>query len=107
LPPVPVTVASLDVPPGSSGLPGDAPSRLADVVARYNAKPGIVRIVSYASPGAGGAEQLNSFRGALDRAQVVAKGLAGAGIPSDKIQTQAAPSSDVSPAGRIDIQLLP
>ena len=107
LPPVPVTVTSLDVPPGSPGLPGDALARLADVVARYKAKPGIVRIVSYAAPGAGGAEQLNSFRGALDRAQVVAKGLASVGIPSDKIQTQAAPSSDSSPAGRIDIQLLP
>jgi len=107
LPPVPVTVASLDIPAGSAGLPGDTQSRLTDVVARYKAKPGIVRIISYAAPGTGGAEQLNSFRGALDRAQIVAKQLAGAGIPSDKIQTQAAPSSDNTPAGRIDIQLLP
>jgi hypothetical protein len=107
LPPVPVTVASLDLSPGASGLPGDTPSRLTDVVAQYKAKPGIVRIMSYAAPGTGGAEQLNSFRSALDRAQIVAKELAGAGIPSDKIQTQAAPSSDSAPAGRIDIQLLP
>jgi outer membrane protein OmpA-like peptidoglycan-associated protein len=107
LPPVPVTVASLDISPGSSGLPGDAQSRLADVVAQYKAKPGIVRIVSYAAPGTGGAEQLNSFRSALDRAQTVAKELAGAGIPADKIQTQAAPSSDSAPAGRLEIQLLP
>jgi hypothetical protein len=107
LPPVPITVASLNIPPGSSSLPGDTQSRVADVVARYKAKPGIVRIVSYAAPGTGGAEQLNSFRNALDRAQIVAKELAGAGIPSDKIQTQAAPSSDSAPTGRVEIQLLP
>lgn len=107
LPPVPVTVASLDILPGSSAFPGDTQSRLTEVVARYKAKPGIVRIVSYAAPGTGGAEELNSFRGALDRAQIVAKELAGGGIPADKIQTQAAPSSDSAPAGRIDIQLLP
>jgi hypothetical protein len=107
LPPVPITVASLDLPAGSPGLPSDAPSRIADVAARYKAKPGTVRIVSYAAPGTGGAEQLNSFRSALDRAQIIAKQLAGAGIPSDKIQTQAAPSSDSAPSGRIDIQLLP
>jgi hypothetical protein len=107
LPPVPLTVASLDLAPGSAAFPGDMHSRLADVVTQYKEKPRTVRIVSYAAPGTGGAEQLNSFRSALDRAQAVAKELANSGIPANKIQTEAAPSSGSAPTGRIEVQLLP
>lgn len=107
LPPVPVTVASLDVAPGAAGLPGDMRPRLGDVVAKYKERPRTVRVVSYAAPATGGAEQLNSFRSALDRAQIVAKELAGAGIPAKQIQTEASPSSPNAPTGRIEIQLLP
>ena len=107
LPPVPTTVASFDFAPGANQLPGDAPSRLAPVVAQYKEKPRTVRIVAYAQPGTGGAEQLNSFRGALDRAQLVSKALADAGIPPKQIQTEASPATTSVPPGRIEVQLLP
>jgi hypothetical protein len=107
LPPVPITVASLDVAPGAAALPAGMQSRLADVVSQYKEKPRTVRVVSYAAPAVGGAEQLNSFRAALDRAQIVAKELSDAGIPASKIQTEAAPSEANTPTGRIEVQLLP
>ena len=107
LPPVAMTVASLDVAPGSAALAGDIGSQLAAVVTQYRQKPRTVRVVSYAAPATGGAEQLNSFRAALDRAQLVAKELSGAGIPAKQIQTEASPASPNAPTGRIDVQLLP
>lgn len=107
LPPVPMTVAALDVPPGSAGLGGEMRPRLADVVSKYRERPRTVRVVSYAAPATGGAEQLNSFRSALDRAQIVAKELTDAGIPANKIQSEAAPSSTAAPPGRVEVQLLP
>jgi len=107
LPPTPITLASFDLSPTAATLSPTVVAHLADVVARYKDKPGTVRIVAYAAPGAGSAEQLNSFRSALDRAQIVAKALANAGIPIKQIQTQAAPSSPTAPIGRIDVQLLP
>ncbi len=107
LPPVPTTVTSVDLAPGTTGLPADIRARLADVVAQYNDKPRIVRVVSYAVPGVGGAEQLNNFRAALDRAQLIAKALGETGIPANKIQTEASPAMPSAPTGRIDIQLLP
>jgi len=106
LPPTPVVVAALDIAPGSAALPSDTSARLADVVAQYKQKPGVVRVVSYAAPAVGAAEQLNSFRTALDRAQIVARELTDAGVPANKIQTEAAPSSAGSPTGRIEVQLL-
>jgi outer membrane protein OmpA-like peptidoglycan-associated protein len=107
LPPAAMTVASLDVPTGSAGLEADMRSRLADVIAQYQQKPRTVRVVSYAAPANGGAEQLNSFRAALDRAQMVAKELTGAGIPAKQIQTEASPSTANEPTGRIEVQLMP
>jgi hypothetical protein len=107
LPPVPVTVASLDLAPGTAALPDDTHSRLQPVVAQYQEKPRTVRVVSYAVPGTGGAEQLNAFRAALDRAQMVAKELTDSGIPANKIQSEAAPAAANAPVGRIDVQLLP
>lgn len=107
LPPVAMTVASLDVAPGTAALPSDMHARLADVVAQYKERPRTVRVVSYAAPASGGAEQLNSFRAALDRAQMVAKELSDAGIPAKQIQTEASPPSTSEPTGRIDVQLLP
>lgn len=107
LPPVPTTVASVDLPLGATALPGDMRPRLADVVSQYKDKPRTVRVVSYASPGVGGAEQLNNFRAALDRAQLVAKALADSGIPTNKIQTEASPETPNAPNGRIDVQFLP
>ncbi|HEV2188057.1 MAG TPA: hypothetical protein VGR70_12665 [Stellaceae bacterium] len=106
LPPAPITLASLDLSPNAAALTAAEQARVADVAARYKDSPGIVRVVSYAVPATGSAEQLNNFRAALDRAQLVAKALNGAGIPAKQIQTQAAPSSPVAPPGRIDVQLL-
>jgi hypothetical protein len=102
-----MTVASLDVAPGAAGLADDMRSRLSGIVAQYKEKPRTVRVVSYAAPGNGGTEQLNSFRSALDRAQIVAKELTDAGIPANKIQTEASPSGVNAPTGRIEVQLLP
>jgi len=107
LPPVPMTVASLDLAPGAAAIPPDAQPRLADVVKQYQQRPRTVRVVSYVAPATGGAEQLNAFRSALDRAQIVANNLTGAGIPANKIQTEASPSSAGNPPGRIEVQLMP
>ena len=65
-----------------------------------------MRVVAYAAPGVGSAEQLNAFRAALDRAQLIAKELTDAGVPASKIQTEAAPSGATDPPGRIEVQLL-
>jgi hypothetical protein len=107
LPPSAVTVLALDLPAGTAALPPSARAQLAPVVVRYEQKPGIVRVVAYAAPATGSADQLNAFRSALDRAQLVAEALIGAGIPTNKIQTQASPPSETVAAGRIEIQLLP
>jgi outer membrane protein OmpA-like peptidoglycan-associated protein len=107
MPPMAMTVASLDVSPGTAGLAPDTRTRLAEVVAQYQQKPRTVRVVAYAAPANGGAEQLNSFRAALDRAQIVAKELTDEGIPAKQIQTEASPSTPDAPTGRIDVQLMP
>jgi outer membrane protein OmpA-like peptidoglycan-associated protein len=107
VPPVAMTVASVDVSPGTTALAQDTRSRLAGVVTQYQQKPRTVRVVSYAAPANGGAEQLNSFRAALDRAQIVAKELTDEGIPAKQIQTEASPSTPDAPTGRIDVQLMP
>jgi hypothetical protein len=107
LPPVPVTVASLDLAPGAASVPAYARPHLADVVKQYQERPRTVRVVSYVAPTIGGAEQLNAFRTALDRAQVVADELTGDGIPKNKIQTEASPASASAPPGRIEVQLMP
>lgn len=104
LPPKPMVVASLDVPAGAA--PGDDRARLAPAVAQYQQRPRPVRVVAYAAPGMGSAEQLNAFRSALDRAQAVAKQLSDAGIPAKQIQAEAAPASASAPPGRVEVQLL-
>jgi outer membrane protein OmpA-like peptidoglycan-associated protein len=76
---------------------------LAGVVARFRTKPGAVRVVGYAGIDNSAAEQLNSYRIALDRAQAVADDLKKAGIPGDKIQVEAAPAGTDSGHGRAEI----
>jgi outer membrane protein OmpA-like peptidoglycan-associated protein len=75
------------------------------LVPLYRENPGKVRIIGYAGAGSGAAEQLNSFRAALDRAQAVAAALTQAGIPSDKIAVEAAPSGSNSGDGRATVLL--
>jgi outer membrane protein OmpA-like peptidoglycan-associated protein len=106
-PPVGMTVAALDMPVGATGLTPDDRGRISQVLAQYQQKPRTVRVVAYAAPAGGSAEQLNSFRAALDRAQMVANQLTGDGIPATKIQTEAAPAGAAKPVGRIEVQLLP
>ena len=93
------------------------PSRLADaaaapdraeidrVAALYRERPGTVRVLAFAAAPTGGGDPLASYHAALGRAQQIAKALADAGIPANKIQTEAAPSPLA--AGRVEIQFAP
>ena len=78
---------------------------LETILPLYQKNPGRVRIVGYAGGNTGAAEQLNSYRTALDRAQAVAAALKQAGIPSDKIQAEAAPGGADSAGNRAEILL--
>lgn len=78
---------------------------LEKVVPLYQQNPGKLRVVGYAGAGGGAAEQLNSFRAALDRAQAVAAALTTAGIPSGKIAVEAAPSGADPVEGRAEVLL--
>jgi hypothetical protein len=71
----------------------------------FREKPGKVRIVGYAAGGKGAVEQLDSYRTALDRAHLVAAALTKAGIPSDKIQVEAAPAGANSGESRAEVLL--
>jgi hypothetical protein len=106
LPPSALTVAALDLPAGPTDLRDADQARLAEVVAQYQEKPRAVRVVAYAQPGVGGAEELNAFRAALDHADAIAKELTVDGIPAKQIQTEAAPASPAAPPGRVEVQLL-
>ena len=94
-PPAPAVgtpVAEIKFAADSTSLSDEDHQTIEKVVPLYQQNPGRVRIVGYAGAGSGAAEQLNSFRAALDRAQAVAAALTQAGIPSDKIAVEAAPS---------------
>jgi outer membrane protein OmpA-like peptidoglycan-associated protein len=106
-PPIGVTVATFEFPAGSDRLGADDRSRFSQVAAAFREKPGTVRVVAYTPPAAPGIEQLNSYRSALNRAQLVATALKDAGIPANKIQSEAAPTTGGESAGRVDVQLLP
>ena len=71
----------------------------------YQQNPGKIRIVGYAGGGSGAMEKLNSYRTALDRAQAVATVLKQAGIPSDRIQVEAAPRGANSGDDRAEVLL--
>jgi len=99
-PPVPAEalVAEVKFAADSKALSDEDRQALEKVVPVYQQNPGKVRVIGYAGAGGGAAEQLNSFRAALDRAQAVAAALTEAGIPADKIAVEAAPSA----AGRVE-----
>ena len=78
---------------------------LETVLPVYQQNPGKVRIVGYAGAGGGAVEQLDSYRTAIDRAQAVASALTKAGIPSDKIQVEAAPQGENSGESRAEVLL--
>jgi outer membrane protein OmpA-like peptidoglycan-associated protein len=84
-------VAEIKFGADSTALTDKDRQTLETVLPVYQQNPGKVRIVGYAGAGNGAVEQLDSYRTALDRAQAVAAALTKAGIPSDKIQVEAAP----------------
>jgi len=91
-------VAEVKFAADSKALSDEDRQALEKVVPAYQQHPGKVRVIGYAGAGGGAAEQLNSFRVALDRAQAVAAALTEAGIPADRIAVEAAPSA----AGRVE-----
>lgn len=97
-----MTVARLA---GAGG--GRDQAEIAKVAALYKEQPGRVRVVGYAAAPAAGGDPLASYQAALDRAQTVAKGLAAAGIPASKIQTEATPAAATGGALRVEIQFGP
>jgi outer membrane protein OmpA-like peptidoglycan-associated protein len=91
--PVAAPVTEIKFGGDSTNLTDKDRQTLEAVLPVYQQNPGKIRIVGYASGGSGAVEKLNSYRTALDRAQAVAAALKQAGIPSDKIQVEAAPGS--------------
>jgi outer membrane protein OmpA-like peptidoglycan-associated protein len=89
----------------STSLTDKDKQTLEAVLPIYQQNPGKIRIVGYAGGGGGAVEQLNSYRTALDRAQAVAAALKQAGIPSDKIQVEAAPGGANSGENRAEVLL--
>ena len=106
-PPAPVgtPVAEIKFGSDSTTLTDKDRQTLETVLPVYEQNPGKVRIVGYAGAGSGAVEQLDSYRAALDRAQAVASALTKAGIPSDKIQVEAAPQGDNSGESRAEVLL--
>ena len=103
-------VATLALPGTPPRVEGDARAQIDHVAALYKAAPRNVRVVAYAQPGAPGAaggEPLAGYHAALERAQAVAAALQAAGIPADKVQSEAAPASGADAADRVEIQLMP
>ena len=104
-PPPGAPVAEIKFAADSTSLSPDDRQTIEKVARLYQQNPGKVRIVGYAGAGGGAAEQLNSFRAALDRAQAVAAALTEAGIPSGKIAVEAAPSDASAIVSRAEVML--
>jgi len=98
-------VAEVNFAADSTTLSDEDRRSLGKVVPLYQQNPGKVRVVGYAGAGSGAAEQLSSFRAALDRAQAVAAVLARDGIPADKIAVEAAPAASASVESRAEVLL--
>jgi outer membrane protein OmpA-like peptidoglycan-associated protein len=98
-------VAEIQFGTDSTTLTDKDRQTLETVLPAYQQNPGKVRIVGYAGAGSGAVEQLNSYRTALDRAQAVASALTKAGIPSDKIQVEAAPQGENAGESRAEVLL--
>src|SRR6267143_808251 len=98
-------VAEVRFAADSTSLSAEDRQTIEKIVPRYQQNPGRIRIIGYAGAGSGAVEQLNGFRAALDRAQAVAAALTQAGIPSDKIAVEAAPSGSNSPENRAEVLL--
>jgi outer membrane protein OmpA-like peptidoglycan-associated protein len=100
-----IPVAEIKFGTDSTTLTDKDRQTLETVLPVYQQNPGKVRIVGYAGGASGAVEQLDSYRAALDRAQAVASALTKAGIPSDKIQVEAAPQGENSGESRAEVLL--
>jgi outer membrane protein OmpA-like peptidoglycan-associated protein len=89
----------------STNLSEEDRQAIGKIVPLYQQNPGKIRVIGYAGAGGGAAEQLNSFRAALDRAQAVAAALTQAGVPPEKIAVEAAPSASNIPENRAEVLL--
>jgi outer membrane protein OmpA-like peptidoglycan-associated protein len=98
-------LAEIQFEAGSTTLTDKDRQTLEKVLPVYQQKPGKVHVVGYAGAGNAAVEQLNSYRAALERAQAVAAALTKAGIPSDKIQVEAAPQAENSGESRAEVLL--
>jgi outer membrane protein OmpA-like peptidoglycan-associated protein len=98
-------VAEIKFAADSTSLSAGDRETIGKIVPLYQQNPGKIRIIGYAGAGGGAAEQLNSFRAALDRAQAVAAALTQAGVPSDKIAVEAAPSGPNASENRAEVML--
>jgi outer membrane protein OmpA-like peptidoglycan-associated protein len=98
-------VAEIKFGTDSTTLTDKDKQTLETVLPVYQQNPGKVRIVGYAGAGSGAVEQLDNYRTALDRAQAVASALTKAGIPSDKIQVEAAPQGENAGESRAEVLL--
>ena len=96
-------VAEIKFTADAKSLSDSDRKKLEAVVPLYQQNPGRVRVVGYAKPSSGAVEQLNNYRAALDHAQTVAAALSKAGVPSDKIQVEAAPTSAAAGASRAEV----
>ncbi len=105
--PEPMTVLALEFSGTATTLDSGARDRLAKVAALYREQPGMVHVVSHAAATPAGRDQLDNYRAALTRGQAVAKVLAEAGIPANKIVTEAAPTRGDAASGRIEVQFSP
>jgi outer membrane protein OmpA-like peptidoglycan-associated protein len=104
--------AAVDKPVAEVKFAGDSTSvseggrqTLETVVPLYRQNPGKIRIVGYAPGGGTAVEKLNGYRTALDRAHAVAAVLTKAGIPSDKVEVEAAPAGADSGESRAEVLL--
>lgn len=103
-PPSGATLATIAMP-SSAAAPDPRERELIERIAGlYKQRPDTLRIVAYAGTPPPGADPLDSYRAALDRAQAVAKVLADGGIPTARIHTEASPAAG---GGRVEIQLVP
>jgi hypothetical protein len=105
-PPAATTVATLGIGGAAAEPGGQDRAQIDRVAVLYRDNPGAVRVLAYAAAPTGGGDPLDSYHAALERAGAVAKALADAGIPADKIQTAAAPATGAHAAGRVEIQLM-
>jgi outer membrane protein OmpA-like peptidoglycan-associated protein len=101
------TMATIDFPSPTANFTQADRGAIDRIAAQFQQKPGTIHIIAYAAAASAGRSQLDAYRDALDRGQAVAKALAGDGVPVGKIQTEASPSREGSPSGRVVIQLAP